>query len=335
MTNHDYPFYDEPEGPHEFRIPSPGLEEVAGALRNISDKTLSTTLYYGLSGRSRSELEELKPVWMGLETPSRVQLLEALAEASESNFDLDYRELGILALQDPVPEIRKAAIELLWADETDEVFARLLDMIQTDDSAVIRARLLIEIGRFLTLGEYETIPQSLAQDAQEIVLAIYQTEAEDVMVRRRAVEALASSSHDSVPAIIEEAYYSGEPALRTGALFAMGRTCDSQWRDIVLQELSNSDDEARYEAVKAAGELELDDAVPALANIALEDDNDIQFMAIWSLGEIGSPEAVRILGILAEEQAKENPDLLEAIEDALAMASMAGSGLGFELDDDD
>jgi HEAT repeat protein len=99
--------------------------------------------------------------------------------------------------------------------------------------------------------------------------------------------------------------------------------------------------EIRFEAIRAAGELALADAVPTLIASAQEDDDDdyeLRLTAIWSLGEIGTKEATRGLqAILSQAEAAENDILLEAIEDALETAAlMSGFMLPmFEFMDDE
>jgi HEAT repeat protein len=113
----------------------------------------------------------------------------------------------------------------------------------------------------------------------------------------------------------------------------MGRSCDEQWEEIVLKELSSLDPEMRFEAARAAGELTLTDATPQLARLARGTDREIKEVAIWSLGEIGGNAALRVLNTLAAEarEADDN-DLLEMIEDAIGSASLAGGDLPFSLD---
>jgi HEAT repeat protein len=103
----------------------------------------------------------------------------------------------------------------------------------------------------------------------------------------------------------------------------------------VIEELESEDRELRFEAARAAGELSLEEAVPLLTEIAYEDDVEIRDAAIWSLGEIGGREAMRVLNVLAEEaQESDDDDLLGAVEDALAAASLGNDSglylLGFD-----
>jgi HEAT repeat protein len=108
----------------------------------------------------------------------------------------------------------------------------------------------------------------------------------------------------------------------------MGRTYDSQWDEFVLQQLDSEDPEMTYEAARAAGELEIEEAVPALTRLALDNDREVKEVAIWALGEIGTKESSRILERLATEAKHTNDEeLLEAIEDAIGTASLSSGSL--------
>jgi HEAT repeat protein len=266
----------------------------------------------------------------------RRSLLTELGEASEANFELNYRELGFLGLDDGDGSVREVAINLLWEDETLELMSRLIEVSHTDESARVRAAALSELGRFILLCEYEEIPLSEAVRAQDTAIDILNNENEEIIVRRRALEAISNSSHNIVPVAVLEAYNSGDRLMQISSIFAMGRTCDKRWRDIVMKEIRSSDPEIVYEATRAAGELEITEAIPVLGQLAVDRDRDIQQLAVWSLGEIGGRESLRILNALAEDSEEaDDEDLLEAVEDAISNASLSGDFLDFDIDSDD
>jgi len=155
------------------------------------------------------------------------------------------------------------------------------------------------------------------------------------LVRRRALESLGNSSAPGVYEIIADAYDSTDPEVRASAIFAMGRTCDrDRWGETVRRELSSTDDMIRYEAVRAAGELELRQSVTTLHNMALNDNGEIRKAAIWSLGEIGGPQAQRYLSTIAEivEETSGDAELEELILEAIENATLPSS---LDLDDDE
>jgi HEAT repeat protein len=328
----DYDFREDELRNKDSQTEKPSLEVTLETLKSIEESPFPSTLYYGLSGLSPAEINQLTNVWETVDPDKRHVLLTELVEASELNFELDYRELGFFALDDRDSSVRESAIELLWEDESIELMKRLMEIAQWDESTAVRAAATSALGRFVLLGEYGEIPSSEAERVQDVVVNILTNDNEEIDVRRRALEAISNSGHEIVDSAIEEAYSGSEPKMRASALYAMGRTYDADmWGEIVLREIGSDEPEMRYEAARSAGELELKEAVPGLGRIATEDERENKEVAIWSLGEIGGREAIRILSALVED-AEENEDdvLLESIEDAIGNASLVGDELSFD-----
>jgi HEAT repeat protein len=317
MTNYDPEDQSRPE--------RPDIETTLSDLREGEESShVTATVFYGLSGLQPAELAPLAAVWDSLSADYRRHVVSELAEASEANFDLDYDALGLFALNDDDEDVRAAAIDLVWENETPEVMDRLIAMARHDEAIHVRAAAMSALGRFILSGELEELPDSQAERAQQTALDLLSDPQVDV--RRRALEALANSSHEIVPGAIEAAYTSDEHKLRVSAVFAMGRTCDETWSAEVLEALQSDDAELRYEAARAAGELMLEDAIKHLRKLALDDDREIKEVAIWSLGEIGGSEAARALERLAKDaETSGDEELLEAIEDALSSATLGSS----------
>jgi HEAT repeat protein len=201
-------------------------------------------------------------------------------------------------------------------------------LAQNDVSREVRAAATSALGRFILAGELGDLPESETIKAQDAVIDILNDESEDLDVRRRALESIANCGHEIVEEAIDAAYNGDERRMQISAVFAMGRTCDDRWGDIVIHELDSQDSEMRYEAARAAGELELQEAIPHLSRLAFDDDVEIKDVAIWALGEIGGREATRILNLLANDaRARDDHDQLNSIEDALANAELGGDSL--------
>lgn len=314
----------------------PDLPTTLKLLQTGQSEGFSAALYYGLSGLTADEVGQLTPVWEALDVERRRALMRRLADLSETNFELDYEPVSFfLGLEDEDPEVREAAINLLWTNETPAFMARLSELAQWDEAAVVRAAALNALGNFIFMGEMGGLPPAAYYQLQDTVVGIYSNETEEVEVRRRALEAIASSSHEIVNEAIDEAYHSDDQRMRISAVFAMGRAYEQRWRDAVLRELRSDDAEMRYEAARASGELELEEAVPYLIALASEDDREIKESAIWALGEIGGDRALAALTALAQEAEEAGDDsLLEAIEDAIGSATLANMGPDLDLDDE-
>jgi HEAT repeat protein len=326
MAN-EYPYYDEEDEP---RREKPDLETTIKAMQaGRGSGSLNSTIFYGLSSLSAEDIEQLRETWSSLAPSYRRKLMRRASEVAETNFDLDYAALGRFGLDDPDPDVREAAIDVLWEDDGLDLMERLINLAQNDESRAVRAAATSALGRFILAGELGDLPDTETERAQDVVIDILNDEDEEVDVRRRALESIANCGHEIVEEAIQEAYEGYDRRMQVSSVYAMGRTCDAaRWGEIVLREMGSEDPEMRFEATRAAGELELKDAIPTLAQIAREPDSEIKEMAIWSIGEIGGEDAVRLLKKFARDAEKTgDDDLLEAIQEAIANAALGGDGL--------
>ncbi len=312
----------------------PDIEETLFALRQWDDGVPGRAIFYGLSDMDETQLERFIHVWQELPPARRAVLLRHLTEAGESNVDLHYRAPGMLALEDSAATVRKAAIELLWEDESRELLQQLLILTQKDQALSVRIAAASALGRFALAAELGKLDGSHGAAVKEALFDLWQNREEDIELRRRALESLANSSDGVVSQAIREAWQSEDNDLRASALYAMGRSCDQRWEETVLDALKADDPAMRYEAVRASGELEIVSAVPVLGEMLQVEDVEISEAAIQALGEIGGARALSLLQQLAaaaEEESDEN--LLEAVEEALANASPGNLDLNFGLGD--
>lgn len=302
------------------------------------DAVLPVGVIYGLSDLYGEELALFKQGWGKLGTEQRRKTISILSETTDEVFDLDFSEVSYVGLQDPDPQIRENALDLVWYDFSPTTFEAIM-RLANDEATTVRAAVMSGLGRFIMAGELAEFDMAMAERAQEVVLRYYDDLREDVDVRRRALEAISHSSHPRVPQMIQESYEHEETLMRASAIFAMGASCDRQWEETVLEELESDAPEIRYEAVRAAGELELERAIMPLTEYAYAEDEEIKIQAIYALAEIGSNEARRVLNdlaALAEESADE--DLLDIIADAIDMMMLMDGdffGLFSYMDDMD
>jgi HEAT repeat protein len=152
-------------------------------------------------------------------------------------------------------------------------------------------------------------------------------------VRRRALESLGFLSDDGTSQLIVQAYHHADDRLKQSAVFAMGRSLDTErWGTIVAEELVSPDPEMRYEAARAAGELEYAPAVRKLGELLDDVDEEVQLATVWSLGQIGGDKARQLLMAVLESDAEH---LYEQAEDALAELEFKADNLDFKMLDFD
>jgi len=246
-----------------------------------------------------------------------------LADITETNFEVDFGPMFRLGLKDSDPAVREAAIDGLWEVEDPGLIVPLIKIMHQDSSESVRAVAAGTLGHFVYLDELEDIPHAQVVPALEALREIIATPDGSLEVRRRAVEAIAYSSAEDVPAIIRAAYASPDELMRVSALYAMGNSADDQWIETVIAELEAQSPAMRYEAARAAGELEARNAVSTLARLLDDPDREVQEMTVWALGQIGGNRAHRLLTQLAKS---DDEALAEAATEALEeMEWMRGS----------
>jgi len=149
-------------------------------------------------------------------------------------------------------------------------------------------------------------------------------------IRRRSLEAISYSSREEVKEHILKAYESDQEEWVASAIFAMGRSLDSDYGDMVFEHLDHTSPKVRLEAVRACGELSLEDAVPIILDL-LDDLPDIREAAILSLSQIGGEDAGPALqGLLDDEVTDDEIDLIQG---ALERLDFLEEGVNLSLFD--
>lgn len=260
----------------------------------------------------------------------RRRLVRTLVEMAEDNVELDYNDLYLRLLEDPDVEVRTRAIEGLWEDERGSTSDALIRAAREDADEAVRSTAVKALGRFayrFALGELN--------DRAGGRLRAFLLESADLAmplsIRRRAIEAVGYlPNDDAVPAVIREAYRSGNPGLRASAVNAMGRSSDVMWINTVLSELDSEDPEMRFEAAQAAGELEDERALPHLVRLIDDADSDVRLAAIAALGAIGGQRAREALRQLARS---DDPAISHAAGMAMEELEVSSDPLGVRIAD--
>lgn len=286
---------------------------------------------------SEKDLELLKGVWPQVWIERRRGLLEDMEDLAESDTLLDFDPVAIMCLEDEDPVARATAIRLLWQSDREDLVPLLLKRLQEDTEAIVRSAAATALGTFVELGELEEIRVETFQQVVDSLIRTYQ-DARDKLICRRALESLSYSSHPDIPDFIRRAYESNDEEWLQSALFAMGRSYDKRWTHQVLEMFAHPDSEIRCEAIRAAGELEAQDARELIIDLLEEgtDDEELYFAAIWALSKIGG-EGVRELIEIALEETEDMDEVL-LLEDALANLDFTEQVSRFDLmnfDEDD
>jgi HEAT repeat protein len=227
--------------------------------------------------------------------------------------------------------VRAAAISGMWEDVDPALIAPLLNLLLTDDSDAVRAAAASALGHYVYEGELEEIAEAKVQPIVTTLKTIYRDVSQPIEVRRRALESLGFLSDDDTSQLITQAHQHANDRLKLSAVFAMGRSLDTaRWGSIVVEELASSDPEMRYEAARAAGELEYAPAVRKLGELLDDVDEEVQLITVWSLGQIGGERARQLLVAVLDSDAEH---LHEEAENALAELEFKADNLDFAMFD--
>lgn len=289
------------------------FDEILSALQNEAEPFPARYLYR-LSGLEGEELRALKGVWAQLSGKRRLGLLEDLEFLAEANTVMHFDSIARLGMDDEAEMVRVVALRSLWQSENESLVPELLEILNNDDSIVARAQAASTLGRFVYLGELGRISREMLDEVANRLLELMEEDI-DPLIRRRALEALGYSSRERVADLIEDSYEYGDEEWQASALFAMGRSADKHWAPQVIERLDDSNPDLSREAARAAGELRLEEAVPALMALLHDESSQQRITAAWSLSQIGGAEAAEALNELLERTRDE--DELDLIEDAL------------------
>src|SRR5437762_2833390 len=103
------------------------FDDILNELVDI-DKPLAAATIYRLSDLNSDDVKTLSTRWGAIDVDRRKTLIERLTEISETNFELDFSALARLAMTDLNDDVREAAIEATWADESVDMATRLIAM---------------------------------------------------------------------------------------------------------------------------------------------------------------------------------------------------------------
>jgi HEAT repeat protein len=240
--------------------------------------------------------------------------MEDVEELSKKDSLLDFVALSRLALQDEDGKIRLSAVRTLGDYEDNNLSQVLLHLLETDEDTDVRTAAAGALGRFVYAGELDEISATQLRTIEDALLGVINSD-EAPCIRCAALEAMGYSSRDEVTALIKTAYDSSDPNWKASALLAMGHSANVDWQPQVMAMLRNKLPLLRTQAARAAGELEISEAVPYLIELLDDPDDDTGKSSIWSLSQIGGGGVRESLESMQEES--EDDRDLDFLESAL------------------
>ena len=302
--------------------PSPPLAEFSEVLEKLAEGAeLPPTEIAILSDIDRAQLTALEAAWPSIPDVTRTALVTEAVRLADERVDVEFSRFAGVALQDPLAEVRAAAIEAL-RESTDRQTAHLLVPILRDDpDEAVAAGAAELLGEFVLRLELGTFGEREGEPIIDGLRAVVSDMVRTPEVRANALEALAPRSLPWVEALLLEAYYGDDETLRLSAVRAMGRSAEERWIEYLLEQFEAGDPAFRLEAVIAVGEIGSEEAIDRIAELFVDDDEDVVKVAVKAAGEIGGEVATDYLNEFASEAPAEWGELIAEALDAATVAT--------------
>lgn len=267
-----------------------------------------------LSDLDTPQFDLFSSCWQSLSSLRRRTLLATLGQQADEHIELLFDNINRLGLDDPNPTVRMIAIGNLWESTDPSLLTLFRTALNEDSSVEVRTAAADSLGRFVHLTEIEN---SSLKESNQIVddLLLTLKSGAPPALHRACIESLGFSSREDAQAIIADAYNSGDEELIKSALLAMGKSANPVWRPEILQGLHHPSPQIRTVAARAAGELELHDAIHLLVELLEDVSDEVVHLAIWSLGQLGSDTARTSL--LEIQAAAPDPEIVKKADEAL------------------
>lgn len=260
-------------------------------------------------------LELLLKAWPDIKPGRKLSLLEQLEATAEDDTLVSFDDFARALLADPDPAVRARAIRLLMECEDPKLVPIYVRILESDEDENTRAEAAGVLGQYVMLGELDELPEKTHREVEDVLLRVAGGD-DKVKIRRRALESLGFSSRPEVITLIDSAFRRQDPDWKASALFAMGRSNDDRWQDLVVQMILDENTRVRLAAVQAAGELALAAARSILIGMLDDEEEDeIVGAAVWSLSQIGGEDARTFIESLIDQA--EDDESVAFLEDAL------------------
>ena len=292
---------------------------IADYLEELRDpeKKLTSGGLAQLSGLIAEEEAAFVGGWEGIPAARRLEILTRLVEMADDSAGMDFYSVFSHALHDEEPAVRSHAIQGLWETDDRRTIPKLVERLEQDSADEVRASAAQVLGHFAALADSGKLAKRDMERVWTALIAALEDDDEPLVVRRRALEAIAVFRDPALRTWIQWGYDHAEPLLRQSAIYAMGRTCDPAWLDILIDEMESDDPAMRFEAANAVRDIGDEDALPHLAELVADLDSQVALAALQSIAAIGGAKARAMLRAYADND--DEPAVQEAAQEALTI----------------
>lgn len=299
-------------------------------LDEVSDgaKRLQVSKLQRLSNLNPGQAEQLQARWPRLDVRRRRRIVQSLVDLTEDDVNLNFDAVFLRGITDDDPDVRLESVRGLWENEWPDTIGPLINLLENDTDAAVRAEAALALGRFVVLYTIGRLRERFFEDAEGALRRVIEDTDEIMEVRARALEAIGAYDSAWVRQSVREAYESAQHRFKVSAVHAMGRSAEPRWLPLVSREVNSEEPELRYEAATALGMIGDEKSIPLLTGLLTDEDEEVRSAAATALGEIGGETAKKALQAMLDSSSEATRSAAAA---ALAELEFEEDPLGFKF----
>lgn len=299
------------------------------------NKNLRNNLESVLQGRSYDPLafsglskEDAETVFQKLTEKGEERLLNdfiyKLTEFNDKESEGDFEELARIGMSHSSETVRCNSVWLMRFSDDKSAAREILRLAEEDPSEYVQEKAIRVLGYFnelVSMGDRIPLPAKTVFAKLESLI-----NSEKRNLRFAALEGLAFSNLPELRPIIESYLNSDDKEERICALHAITNNLDESKEKKVLELLMDDDMDIQFEAIRAAGVLQIRKALPVLYSLLSRFDRlfePLRDEVIWSISEIGDEDSVDVLQTLSEISVEDDYELSELVDGALENLEMS------------
>jgi len=286
-----------------------------------------------LSDLSRERSERLRKVLAEMADGPRSAFYRAMDESSLNSFEYNFAPIANIGIDDPEGDIRAASIHVLGFEDDRETGERILDAAQNDPDLRARIAAIEILGQYMFESAVENRIPVNKQRLQKVLADLIENR--DEMVRRAAVVSYAVSEDERVKEIVSGYLAGNDREELIAGLTAVRHALGEDWDESVLELIRHDDEDVCREAIRAAGALQLREALPALYEIISRFDRippELLIVTAEAVAEIGDEGSLDVLETLGEAVVDMDEEITDAVDDCIDTLNMSYH-MGLDLED--
>ncbi len=271
-----------------------------------------------LSDLTAERAARLRTVLSELAAERRAAFYRGMHESGMNYYEYDFTPIAKIGIEDPDGAIRAASIHVLGFEDSREIGSLILQKALEDPDERTQIAAIEILGQYMYESAIENrIPVNKGKLHEALEKLI---EDKNKAIRRAAVVSYAISEKERVKEIISGYLAGTDREELIAGLAAVRHALGEDWDESVLELMRHEDEDVSIEAIRAAGALQMKEALPALYEILSRFDRispDLLIAAAEAVAEIGDEGSLDVLETLGEAVVDMDSEITDAIDDCI------------------